>query len=349
MPASIESRPPGPVSAAGRAPGSSSDRPAARAFARVWRAGVLLGVLGLVSFVPVFARLLERWRVSSHAVSHHVAILGQKLSYPAANAGAVIVVGLALLGASVAAIALVAIGRELIGARRLARRLARLRPVLQDGVYVIDDDRAEAFCAGLFRPRVYITSGALGLVDEVARDAVLSHERLHARRRDPLRLAAGRVVTRSLFFLPGVQELRRELQVLAELSADEKAVHAAAGDRSALARAMLSFSDASEPGAGSGIDPARVDYLLGDAPSWRFPALLFLAAVTLLAIVVTVAILAGREAAGSATLAPPFLAAQPCTVMLALIPCGIGLVALRLGRASALMRTRREALSRSGA
>jgi hypothetical protein len=57
------------------------------------------------------------------------------------------------------------------------------------------------------------------------------------------------------------------------------------------------------------------------------------AALALLALVVTLAVLVGREAAGSATLEPPFLSAQPCIVVLALIPCAAGLIALRVGRA----------------
>jgi hypothetical protein len=121
--------------------------------------------------------------------------------------------------------------------------------------------------------------------------------------------------------------------MLAEASADERAVSAASGDRSAVARAMLSFSDTPEAGGSAGVDPARVDYLLGEGPGWRFPALLCAAAILLLAIIATFAILVGREAVGSATLDPPFLSAQPCIVLLALIACGAGLVAVRVGRA----------------
>jgi Zn-dependent protease with chaperone function len=332
MTASIESRATDGASATGMATTQRSDRPAARAHALAWSGGLLLGLLGLASFVPVFARLLESWRVSAHAVAHHVSILGQTLSYPAANAGALVILALALLGGIVAAIALCAIGSELRAARRLARRLAQLDPTPRYGVFMIDDERAEAFCAGLLRPRVYVTTGALARLDEQAFDAVLMHEREHARRRDPLRLATSRVIARSLFFLPAIRELRRGQKLLAEASADESAVIAAAGDRSAVARAILNFSDAADAGGSAGADRARVDYLLGEAPGWRFPALMCAAALALLAIVMTLAILVGREAAGSATLDPPFLSAQPCVVMLALIPCAAGLIAARVGR-----------------
>jgi bla regulator protein blaR1 len=332
MTASIDSRPLDSGLEGAQAASSSSQRPVGRASARASRAGLLLAFLGLASFTPVLVRLLESWRLSSGAVSHHVTILGQKLSYPAANAGAVVVLTLAALGGIVTAIALFAIARELRASRRLARGLARLQPARREGVFVIDDDRPEAFCAGLFRPRVYITTGALARLDEQGLNAVLVHERHHARRRDPLRLAAARVIARSLFFLPGVRELRRGHQELAEVSADESALAATAGDRSALARAMLSFSDDAGPSASSRVDPVRVRYLLGESPSWQFPGLMCVAAVALLALVATLAILVAREAAGSATLAAPFLSAQPCVVMLALIPCAVGLVALRLGR-----------------
>ena len=330
MSASIDSRANDPAAGAGSGTVGRSTDPAARALALAWTASLLLGLVALAAFVPVFARLLESWRVSAHAVAHHVSILGQTLSYPAANAEAVIVLALALLGAIVAAIALWAIGGELRTARALARRLAQLRQVPRDDVLVIDDEHPESFCAGLLRPRIYITTGALARLDASALDAVLVHERRHAGRRDPLRLAASRVLARCLFFLPAVRELLRGQQLLAEMSADETAISAAAGDRSALARAMLSFTEA---GGSSGVDPARVDYLLGEAPGWRFPALMCIAALALLALVVTLAILVGREAAGSATLEPPFLSAQPCVVMLALIPCAATLIALRAGRA----------------
>jgi hypothetical protein len=307
-----------------------ADRPAARALAIASRAGLLLALLAVASFVPVFARLLESWRVSARAVAHHVSILGQRLSYPAANSGAIIVTALALVGTIVTAIALCAVWRELTADRRLSRRLSRLDPVARDGMFVLDDERPDAFCAGLWRPRVYITTGALARLDARSLAAVLAHEHHHARRRDPLRLAASRVIARSLFFLPAAGELSRGQRTLVEIGADESAVAAAAGDRSAIARAMLSFSEAPGPESSGGVDPARVDYLVGQALGWGFPALMCTAALALLALVATVAVLVGREAAGSATLDPPFLSAQPCVVMLALIPCAIAVIAARL-------------------
>jgi Zn-dependent protease with chaperone function len=310
----------------------SPSKPAAHAAIRASRAGLSIGALGLGASVFVVVRLFESWRVSAHASSRHISILGQKLSYPVANVDALVVLVLAALGLVATILTVVGAVRELASSRRLARHLAAADPELLKGALLIDDPRPQAFCAGLFRPRVYVSTGAVELLDEPALDAVLAHERHHALRHDPFRLAAGRVLTRALFFLPGLRDLARHQQALAELSADESAINTAPGNRSALARAMLSFSDDEAAGDGAGIDPARVDYLLGEAPSWRFPSLLFLAGGAAIALVVAVAVLAGQLAAGSATLAPPFLSHQPCIVVLALIPAALALGAARVAR-----------------
>jgi hypothetical protein len=276
----------------------------------------------------VFLRLFERWRVTPQVVSHQVSILGQKLSYPAANIAAVIVLGLAALGAVVVVVAVVGAIRELRGARRFARHLALGRPLAANDAIVIDDDRPEAFCAGLLRPRVYVTTGALALLDREALEAVLAHERHHAHRRDPLRLATSRVLARAMFFLPSVSKLGRQRQILAEISADESAIQASPANRPALARAMLNFSESDASDGRVRLDPERVDHLLGEPPSWRFPTLVFLGAAFLLTLLGATAALAGQEATGAASLAPPFLSAQPCVVVLALLPAGIAVGAI---------------------
>jgi BlaR1 peptidase M56 len=308
------------------------DRPAAIAAARVSRASLVLGGLGLASAIFVLARLLEAWRVTPHVASHRIAIFGQRLSYPAANIDAVVIVLLAVVGSVVTVRALTGAVREVQASRRFQRVLAQSKPRPVQGALLIADPQPRAFCAGLFRPRVYLSTGAIAILDEAAVSAVLAHERHHARRRDPLRLATGRVLARALFFLPELADLVERQHALAELSADENAVNVAPANRSALARAMLSFSDNPDSSGSSGIDPARVDYLLGDPPSWRFPVLLCLAAASVLLLLVAVAVLAGRVASGSATLALPFLSHQPCVVVLAAIPAVLGVLAVNYRR-----------------
>jgi BlaR1 peptidase M56 len=312
--------------------GGSRQGPAATAAARVSRASLVLGGLGLLSAIFVVARLVESWRVSSRATSHEIVIFGQKLSYPAANVDAIVIVLLAALGSVVTVRAIVGAVGECQASRRFNRLLSQERLEHRHGALVIADPHPRAFCAGLIRPRVYLSTGAIALLDDAALNAVLAHERHHAHRRDPLRLAVGRVLVGALFFLPALGDLVERHQALAELSADESAVNAAPAHRSALARAMLSFSDASASDGAHGIDSARVDYLLGEPPSWRFPALVCLAGTGVLVLLVAVAMLVGRVASGSATLALPFLSRQPCIVVLAAIPAALGILAANYSR-----------------
>lgn len=306
-------------------------QPAAVATTRIFGASVLLGLLGLASTVFVVTRLFESWRVSSEPASHVVSIFGARLSYPAANAGAIVVTVLAGLGLLMAGAAAWRLVRELLADRSFRRALASSPSAPFDGAWVITDERPQAFCAGLLRPRVYFSTGALELLDPPALTAVLAHERHHARRHDPLRLACGRVLAAGLFFIPGMRRLIQRQDALAEISADEAAVLTAGVERSGLASAMLSFSQASSTDA-LGIDPERVDYLLGERPQWRFPVALCLGIVAALSLLVAAAVLAAHTAAGSATLAPPFLSSQPCVAILAMIPATAGLAGLAYAR-----------------
>jgi beta-lactamase regulating signal transducer with metallopeptidase domain len=170
----------------------------------------------------------------------------------------------------------------------------------------------------------------VSLLDDDALRAVLDHERDHALRRDPLRLAAGRVLAASLFFVPGLRRLARQQVALAELSADESAAGSAPGRASALARAMLAFADPDAPGQPVGFDSGRVDHLLGEAPPWRFPAVLCATAAVVIGALAAAGVLAGQVAIGAATLAPPFLSARPCVVVLAAIPAAGAITAWRL-------------------
>jgi hypothetical protein len=310
----------------------ASRRPIADAASRVAGAGALLGALGLGSALLVILRLFETWRVEPDHIAHQVSVLGIRLSYPTANAAAVVVLGQALLGLVVVGRAAISAARELSASRRFSVWLrSRVVGTLDDAL-VIKDRRPAAFCAGLLWPGIYVSSAAVAGLDEEALTAVLDHEREHRRRRDPLRIALGRTLVSALFFVPGVRGLCARHECLAELNADDYAAQASLTGREALARAMLAFADAPGAPVGAGIDPARADALLGQAPDWRFPAILCLTAAGVLTVLILVGVLAGRIAAGVATLDLPFLSAQPCVLVLAVIPAALGWAAWRLIR-----------------
>jgi Zn-dependent protease with chaperone function len=307
----------------------SAQTAATRAFAVT----VTYGALALASALFVVTRLLERWRLD-RVNAHMVSVFGQRLSYPAANAGAIVVSALAALGLVVLVAAARAGVREVRADRRFRRSTRHRESATGHRAVIIDSDRPQAFCAGLVHPRVYLSRGALELLSAGELSAVLAHERHHARRRDPLRLACARALADALFFLPPLRRLVEQQNSLSEMAADDAAVIAAAGDRAALASAMLRFSESSDAGA-SGIAPERVDHLVEEGVGWRFPVALVLVVGFCLAALVLTAVLTAEAASGSASLAAPLVSSQPCVVMLALIPAAVVWAGVRGTRARA--------------
>lgn len=255
------------------------------------------------------------------AAAHTVSVLGVELTYPALNAAAALLLLLAAAGAAVLITAIV----TAIRLRRGYREFVAGVPVLggipgQPGVAVIPGSAPQAFCAGFLHPRIYVSQGTVELLSRDELDAVLQHEREHLQARDPLRLACARVFSRALFFIPALAPLGNRDAELAELRADDAAVAAAGGDRRALALALLAFESGAPAGSG-GVAAERVDALLGEPLERRLPALpvVLLSAVVAAALIVT-AWRASEVASARATLNLPLLSAQPCMLVLALIP-----------------------------
>lgn len=94
-----------------------------------------------------------------------------------------------------------------------------------------------AVTAGLARPYVVVSTGLVGAVNGAELRAVLAHEQVHLRRRDPVRVLLARVLAAHLWFLPAARELRGRARGGYELAADRDA--AGRYGRSALAGALL--------------------------------------------------------------------------------------------------------------
>lgn len=203
--------------------------------------------------------------------------------------------------------------------------LGRLR-VLYEVVYggtplvVFAHERPEAFCAGLLRPRVYLSSAALENLVDGQLVAVIEHESHHRLRRDPMRFLIVQVLADCLFFLPVMRRLRERYCTLAELAADEAAVRRGS-DRGALAAALLAFAEG--PTGVVGISPERVDHLLGESPSWELPvSMLTGAGVTIAGLGAIAMALAQTAPPGALSLA--MLAGQTCMIAMVVVPVVLG-------------------------
>jgi hypothetical protein len=106
-------------------------------------------------------------------------------------------------------------------------------------VIVLERPGLKAFTFGLVRPRVYLTRAVF---EGPHLQAVLAHERAHARRRDPLVLFVARGIRRSTLYLPFGSKLLNELHLQAERACDEAGVTAVGRKR--YASALLAFAEA---------------------------------------------------------------------------------------------------------
>lgn len=211
--------------------------------------------------------------------------------------------------------------RRLRASRRFLRRLQVVgdRHVLDARVIVFRHPSALAFCAGLIRPRLYVSTGSVDALRDDELQAVVAHERHHARQRDPLRVFVAGVLSDALFFVPALRPLADRYSALAELAADRAAVRANAGDPAPLANALLAF-ERSDP-AVVGIAPERVDHLLGDGARWQLPLALVAWALTLIAAYAALALRV--EAMGQSALNVPLLIAESCMLLMAFLPLAV--------------------------
>ncbi|HET8952242.1 MAG TPA: M56 family metallopeptidase [Solirubrobacteraceae bacterium] len=186
------------------------------------------------------------------AIRFHVPLLISG-AHPAVDRHTIALGVLLLAEAFVTWRAIRSLRRQLAVRRRLRTvPVARALTVAGHGVVVLSDPRPLAFCSGLWRPRVYVTSGALARLGPDELRAVVEHEAHHARRRDPVRMLVAQTLA-DAFAIRALRDLPDRQHTTADLAADAAAV-AAAGSARPLAAAMLRLDDPR---------PERVDQLLG--------------------------------------------------------------------------------------
>lgn len=286
----------------------------------LYRLAVALGAVAASALVVATGLALTSVAFDSPSLGTIVDACRNALA-PVFSWPALTVAALATLSVAAVALAVRSVVRQTRDVKRFLQRFEVIEPLNVDGMLVllIEDEHPQAFCAGLFRPRVYLSTGAMITLDDAELQAVLAHERHHQQRRDPLRLLVARAVSDAFFFLPLLRQLSQRYAALAELAADEAAV-AAVGNRSILASALLTFGERSKPAVVVGIAPERVDHLLGQRARWQLPVPLIFGALATLAGLVAIG---AAAAASSGGMTLPFVLAQMCTVVITALPAAV--------------------------
>ncbi len=83
-----------------------------------------------------------------------------------------------------------------------------------------------AFTAGLWAPRIFVSSVLEVRLAQDEIDSVIAHEAAHLRRKDPLRLSTYRFLSCLLFWMPALKGLAADMADEAEIEADDAAAEA---------------------------------------------------------------------------------------------------------------------------
>lgn len=185
--------------------------------------------------------------------------------------------GIALIRATFSITVVVHASRRIGGLKRLATR----ERIAGHSCLVLEGERPLAFCAGLLRPRIFVSRATVSTLSRSELNAVVAHEAHHRKRFDPLRHSIMRVMVDSLFFLPMLDEISQKCIERAEITADQAAAQNPGG-RQALASALLALHEYDDPPGAIPVSVERIEGLSGKRPSWvpsRSAALLTLASL----------------------------------------------------------------------
>ncbi|MBI5233663.1 MAG: M56 family metallopeptidase [Deltaproteobacteria bacterium] len=111
-----------------------------------------------------------------------------------------------------------------------------------------DDDIKTAFVHGIFKPKVYVSTGLIKTLAREELKAVILHEAHHRRTKDPLRFFMYALLKDIFYFLPLAGIFARQLVLKREMSADDMAL-ALVKNPFVLAGAILMAAGAKNEGA----------------------------------------------------------------------------------------------------
>jgi Zn-dependent protease with chaperone function len=254
------------------------DRTKPATAATLWIAALTIRALASIS-LALYALLVfpdtSVYRVLTHWCEHAVApVMGLDLHIQGHAIGAVVVL-VPVVGAGGA---LVATAARTGGAARSLQQMLSVHSlgIGPAGSMIVGGPEVVVAAAGLVRPRVVVTAGALATLDDDELAAGLAHEHGHIVRRHHLLLAYAEGCRAVAAQLPGTRRAVSEFRFQLERDADEWALrhhHDPCALASAICKAATFRTTPTVVGLGSGAVERRVDELMA-SPSpppghWR--------------------------------------------------------------------------------
>lgn len=108
---------------------------------------------------------------------------------------------------------------------------------LENKVFEIDYYKPLVFCFGSLKPKICISSTFVKKLSNSELRAVLLHEQYHLLTWEPIRMLVVKIITKVLFFVPGLKSLANQYFIFSELAADDWAIRKSK-NKSPLAQAV---------------------------------------------------------------------------------------------------------------
>ena len=101
-------------------------------------------------------------------------------------------------------------------------------------VTILDLDKPQAFCFGILKPRIYLSSGLVAIMNDKELEVILRHEKYHLDHKDTLSFLIATLVESLFPFFPVISDFIRVYRTDREVQADTAAVNGQEATRSLL-------------------------------------------------------------------------------------------------------------------
>ncbi len=175
-----------------------------------------------------------------------------------------------------------------------------LRVPSVENVTLFEDRSPLAFTGGFLRPRIFLSTRLMEILDEKEFRAVVLHESHHQRSKDPLKGLVISFISDFLFFLPVSSFLKRTFHLTSELTADAYSIRSQS-DPLDLVSSLLKVQKLNGPAASWFFDPTevRAKQLLGKPTTISLPLKKAFFTLVLLAITAFIALVPVKKSVSS--------------------------------------------------
>lgn len=169
-----------------------------------------------------------------------------------------------------------------------------------ENVTLFEDSSPLAFTGGFLKPRIFLSTKLVEILDDKELRAVVLHESHHQRSKDPLKGLVVSFVSDFLFFLPVSSFLKRTFHLTSELTADAYSI-SSQSDPLDLVSSLLKVQKLNGPAASWFFDPTteRAKQLLGQPATIMLPLKKALFTMVLLVITAFIALVPVKKSVSS--------------------------------------------------